>query len=196
MVRCADCGFLGKRDRQTRELRDAEEASRRDDWEPTRLGGSPYQPEGVYEYVPLCTQRRIEFKWDEVPEAIKAERECSDFMSWCPGFTPKEHQEMRDHQYLMNREDRRDGLAEVRYQEQMKEQRAEHKRELLILGGLMIAAVLTAAVINAGWIPKPSWAGNTANQPAIVVVTAIPERVPISTPIPLSTPSTAGFQPQ
>jgi hypothetical protein len=39
---------------------------------------------------------------------ITRERECSMFMPWQPGFTPKEHREMLDRQWMMDREERRD----------------------------------------------------------------------------------------
>jgi len=207
MVKCADCGFLAQRHIETRELRDAEEALRKSGKNLYHLSHDRKSKVYIYEVPPLCTKRQTEFPTEEQPifEAVQQERQCSVFMRWLPGFTPKEHQEMLDRQYLMEREDRRDEemrgredrrdeLAEARYQEQMKEQRAEHKRELLVLGLLMIAAVLTAAVINAGWIPKPPWAGDTASQPLIVVVTAIPQQTPTITPIPPSTPSIAGSQ--
>jgi hypothetical protein len=98
---------------------------------------------------------------------ILRERSCDGFTEWKQGFTPKEHIEMLDRQWLIEREDRRD--AEMRAREDRRDEETRrlqerlHNRELWILGGVvtfaLIAGSIIAAVIEAavsrGW--QPGW---------------------------------------
>ncbi|MCE9565881.1 MAG: hypothetical protein K8U57_27985 [Planctomycetes bacterium] len=115
-VRCADCGYLAIRDRQTRELVEVEVGLRKK-WElPTLPGAGFYQ----YEDFPICLQHksslRIEkasYRHEEVIDLLQQERDCDGFMEWQHGFSPKEHQEMQlaqelQRQQLAQREQERD----------------------------------------------------------------------------------------
>ena len=103
MVKCADCGFLAQRDNQTRELRDAEEGLRKSGKTPVRWGEHSFRPMSdpappVYEHTPLCAELRLEFPAENLLDTIQEERDCSTFVPWRPGFTPKEHREMLERQ--------------------------------------------------------------------------------------------------
>lgn len=229
-IRCENCGLLAFFHVPTREYVPAEAQFRQTgvvpkDEQYRKIFGENYSEtpvciSGKRDFVHLNSYGHLDqFGWQKLLREDMSDP-CGEgsFVKWVPGLGVKEHIEMLNRQYLMERadrldaemreredtrygemrerEDRRDQRVEEHHQEQMQEQRAEHWREMLILGGAVILAILLAAAIGAGWIPKPPWAGDTANQPVIVVVTAMPERTPITTPIPLSTPSTAGSQPQ
>ena len=172
MVKCANCGFLAQRHKDTRELLDAEEGLRKKGDVPRQsVGDGPFartsRPPYVYDCIPLCARLQIEFPQENAIETIQEERECREFMQWHPGFTPKEHLEMLNRQFLMEREDHRD--AEMRAREDRRDQelrrlqQALHRSELWIMGGAVTIALIVSGVIAAiiegavsrGW--NPSW---------------------------------------
>ena len=93
-----------------------------------------------------------------------------------PGFTPKEHREMLDRQWMLEREDRRD--ADQRdWQERVQasvEKRADkrHTKELWIIGGVVTAVVVVATILAA--VIEVVWGGDTINipQPQAIVIPA------------------------
>lgn len=113
-----------------------------------------------------------------INETIIEERECPSYFRWRQGATPREHREMAHRESMLtredriraelhDREDRRD--REMRQREDERDSRLEnlqrefHRRELLILGGVVtfalgvssvVAAILEGAV-SQGW--EPSW---------------------------------------
>ena len=120
MVKCAECGFLAARDIRTRGLEEVEEAFRE--------SGTPPVNEIVdnipcsrHEPLPLCFAQRYNIR-DEFKEftgealsvrlsvymVLIEERECEAFTKWQLGFTPKEHREMMDRQWMREYQDKRE----------------------------------------------------------------------------------------
>jgi hypothetical protein len=173
MVRCADCGFLSLRHLETRELREAEGDYRNTGVIPRNIT----LPKHLYEERPLCFQQLVTFDPEQCksPEdrlaAIQQERgDCRGFTEWKQGFMPKEHREMLDRQWMIEREDRRDKEMRERedlrdketanrHKEQMKDLRGQHWRELIVFGGLIGLATVVAAILDGaishGW--EPLW---------------------------------------
>ena len=151
MVKCADCGFLAQRHKETRQLLDAEEGLRKKGDVPRQpIGDGPLartsHPPFVYEHLPLCAQLQIEFPEENTIEAIQQERECPVFTPWHPGFTPKEHQEMLDRQWLLEwQAEREDDDRRIR--------RVEFLTTAIVagvftVGGVTIGALLTAILTH------------------------------------------------
>lgn len=113
MVKCAECGFLAARNKETRKLEEVEFESRQ----------NGYLKANRYEYIPVCFAMVISFdkeceelrklpqyqsRFDEIGGHIypntgdliipllSKERDCESFIEWIQGFTPREHQEMLD----------------------------------------------------------------------------------------------------
>ena len=98
-VKCADCGYLAVRHRQTRQLLDAELLLRERGY---LLEENPGTGKTVYEPHPICFVQKIKFR-DKVgaspteqslKDAVQNIWECDQFTDWKQGFTPKEHREM------------------------------------------------------------------------------------------------------
>lgn len=101
-VKCAECGFLGSRNHITRQLEETELLTREQGVFPTHLGEPTHEP-------PACS-RRVADLWSEagiknwpidfktytqkIYSAIQEERNCTSWVEWIPGLTPKEHMEM------------------------------------------------------------------------------------------------------
>lgn len=104
-VRCADCGFLAVRDKETRQLVETEIEMRQTWVIPKRPNEPVALP--VYERDPLCFAQAADIgaeihkipgrdtAWTRVILSIIVQpRECAAFTKWRHGFTPREHQEM------------------------------------------------------------------------------------------------------
>ena len=103
MVKCSECGYLAVRDKDSRELKEAE---------------VEYRKRGLriakYEYIPICFVQVRDFR-DEVinkkgasnldnisiGEFISKEIKCELFTKWLQGLTPKEHVEMIDRERML-----------------------------------------------------------------------------------------------
>lgn len=93
-VRCADCGFLAARHKDTRQLLDGE----------PMLRDRGYLPATHYDEHPVCFANKVKFRSpeemgistneDKRKEKLHHPRDCDGFTPWRIGFTPKEHQEM------------------------------------------------------------------------------------------------------
>jgi hypothetical protein len=180
MVRCADCGFLSLRHRETRELREAEADYRTTGEIPpmveARWGTSTrdpaFMPRPAYEAVPLCFPRKINFAdlllWDAQPgdraAVFEAERDCrredGGFVPWEQGFTPKEHREMLDRQKMLDwqasREDADRAWRERQEEKAEKRANTRHWREILIVGLLVGGAAIISQIV-AAFIERGSW---------------------------------------
>ena len=171
MVRCQDCGFLAPRNRQTRELVEVEGDVRhernslrniRTDHVIPGTGNLPT----IYEIVPVCFMQIANFAEEmvgvqEAAAAISKERDCQAFTPWRQGSTPKEHREMLDRKWMLQREDTRDSEA-----------RRMRQFEFIValIGGILI---VIAAFIERG------------GQPTIQVITNTPPTVAVNgTPVP------------
>ena len=99
MVKCADCGFLGVRIRQTRQIVDAEPLMRERGYNPAlTIAGA----DTVYDDAVLCFVRAHNLaaemgRADEENRrrVVQQERECQRFTPWIQGLTPKEHIELK-----------------------------------------------------------------------------------------------------
>jgi hypothetical protein len=163
MVKCSECGFLAARNTETRILEEVEYKSRQDG----NMGRQRYV------LIPVCFAMAFNFdkevkelrkspkfatrrneigeiiypEWkDCVKPILNMERECSSFVQWQQGFTPKEHQEMMDRQEWRNWQEK-----------QRKEDKHWRIIELIVFG---VIAVLVAggftilgALIERGSIP-------------------------------------------
>ena len=124
MVKCAECGFLASRGIQSRRLDETEQEIRSEGIVVPIINlGKPFN---VYE-PPICFMCSADYKAvpftmrinpsTKDPEAqavrteIQRERTCELFTLWKLGSTPKEHREMLDRQWMIDREDARDGKA-------------------------------------------------------------------------------------
>ena len=106
IVKCAECGFLAMRHEHNRGLVEAERITRVDGFVPEKLN---------VEKMPLCFLMLIDFRAhiagaadEQRRDALNAERECADFTPWRQGFSPKEHQEMLDRQWMLDFQTRRE----------------------------------------------------------------------------------------
>ena len=162
MVKCAECGFLAVRHRETRDLREAE-GSYRDTGEiPRDLN----RPKHLYEEVPLCFERLRIFDPQQCASVAGRQEElqgeigpCVGFTEWHHGFTPKEHREMLDRERIVKRdddirkaiwvrEDRRDAKAEQQHRDQMALLKGQHFMGIMFFGVFVIVATIAAAIIE------------------------------------------------
>ncbi len=241
MPKCAACGFITLRNRLTGDLDEMDADFRKTGNPPHReipiVGGAGSKFALVdttpCRHVPMCfalsvtladewpgTKELLEQYKDWPPstmlEVITKERPGCEgkFTKWQQGFTPKEHREMLDRQWMVEREarltkemrEREDRLTrEVREREDKRDEAARtwqgtlHRREMLILGGLVTLAIILSTIlggmIEAGWIPNPR--GDTT-QPILIVEPSPATSDTSLTPTPSlgSTPGMASPQPQ
>ena len=105
-------------------------------------------------------------EFESIRTVIQKERDCPDgFTPWKPYFTPKEHREMLDRQWMLEREDRRDQAARrLRFAE------------------FAVAIIAVVLIVVAAFIER-------GGQPIIQIITnEVPTVVidPTPTPIPSS----------
>lgn len=184
MAKCAECGFLTLREKDTGKLREVDADYR-------VLGRVP--PISGYEELhnyPIC----FAMAWELMPEVEEAaqkqfedhsddwgkyvlvvitrERECSakcgilGFTKYQQGFTPKEHKEMLDRQWMIEREDKRD--TDIR-EWQVRESRSNRKWRMAEFFIALIALIL---VVMAAYIER-------GGQPTINIITQNPPEVTI-----------------
>jgi hypothetical protein len=103
MVRCADCGFVGVRDQETKTLLELDQDARAKGKLPGHLLGSALLEGKV---VMIGQPRCFMVAFDLLDECkniggenaalavIQVERQCPSFTQWHPGYSPKEHREM------------------------------------------------------------------------------------------------------
>jgi hypothetical protein len=155
MVHCSDCGFLALRNQFTGQLDEAEVLYRKTGKIQNRLrpGQRPEPHVGVdsfewpYTDAPICFVQAYDladefYTLADTPlDVLRAERNCDDrklFTPWQQGFTPREHRDMRDRQWMMEREDKRDSDA----------RRWRIYEFLAVLAGLVL--IIVAAFIERG----------------------------------------------
>jgi len=91
MVKCADCGLLGVREKSSGTIAEVTEDGRKNGREPAvminenRIG--PF----------LCCAQLEQFPWTkpgDTKSLLDRERNCNRFVAWQTGFLPKEHVQM------------------------------------------------------------------------------------------------------
>jgi hypothetical protein len=124
MVKCADCGFLSVRNKETRVLEEGEFETRQSgdirtfhyDYLPTCfvIAFNLAKEIGELKQLPKYEEKRdgmggvIWPQYSDINrEAIQRERDCRSFIQWQQGFTPKEHREMMDREWMLKREEER-----------------------------------------------------------------------------------------
>lgn len=106
--------------------------------------------------------------FDELEAVIHKDRsDCSEFMEWQPGSTPKEHREMLDRKWVLDQEtkrvedDRKWRAAQAGLERDWRkgERKARDRDFRVIVAGIIVSAViaLIGAAIAADWIPDPPW---------------------------------------
>src|ERR1700694_4175901 len=120
MVKCSECGYLALRNLETVALAEADSMFREI--------GRPIEPSNAlplnsaFDFFPICFSQQINFvqefsdagakrhpvegepnPYGVIAAIINAERECTKFTGWQQGFTPKEHREILDRQWMTDR---------------------------------------------------------------------------------------------
>ncbi len=170
MVKCSDCGFL--LDRQRRDTREALSG-----------GISSVPPAHREDGLPVDPKENL-YEWQ-----INVERLCPTsadgkhlgFTKWQQGFTPKEHREMLDRQWMLDREERRD--KEMREWQEAQGKKAQEFQWKATMRGAVIGAIVVG--IFSLFAP---WYQTTVTKPPVVNnIIQIPASTP--TPIPTFTPT-------
>lgn len=107
--------------------------------------------------------------WDEAFRdasalVVRRDRTCPSWTKWQQGFSPKEHRELLDRQWMRKQEEQRLD-ADRRWQRRMRrdernwrasvrsEERWWRVGELLVLGVFVSGATLLAGAVGGGWAP-------------------------------------------
>src|SRR5713101_1490489 len=99
MCKCADCGYLSIRKLDSNALVEVIGDTRRAWTTPEIPGKSQYSQ---FDPRPVCFVRAADLleeagnsaAKDAVLPVITKDRNCSGFIKWSPGYSPKEHREM------------------------------------------------------------------------------------------------------
>ena len=172
MVKCSECGYLTVRNMNTYCLDEAGSDFREKGM--VALGreyGRNQYP--LHEAIPLCFARcqylgekvkNITQKnnpTEEVSRIIKEETKCTGFVKWQQGFTPKEHGEMIDRQWMMKYQERREREdKEWREQQEdkqrnwMQSQSKQRFRWEIIVFGILVTLALIGGQILAAFIER------------------------------------------
>lgn len=170
-VKCTDCGFLGVRNCETREIVEVEANSRRNGGIAGFLVGQN-QVKQVYEPYLICFRRAWPLRDEQLPPdrgldktlsdsvlaVIQKPRECSSFTKWEQGYTPREHWEMIQEaerlKWQSQREavdkaerDRRDQEARDFQREQSNLSR-RHQNRTLTVSVVAVAVAVLALLAN------------------------------------------------
>ncbi len=149
MVKCAECGFLSVRNKANYSLGEPT-----NDYREKGVVAIGYDEQGrnqhpLHELIPLCFARQFYLRDtigaidkqknqnDEVKLVINKEIDCKEFTKWQQGFTPKEHREMIDREWMMQHEEERENAD--------RKWRSRQDLKLAIVAGVFIVlgALLT-----------------------------------------------------
>jgi len=152
MAKCSECGFLASRGVHSRQLGETEQEIRLNGGSVIVLNtGKPFN---LFE-PPICFMRSPDYKAipfdlrvdkSAVRSEIQRERTCEYFTPRQQGFTPKEHRDMLDRQWMLEREERRD-------REVKKWQGNQTILALIGMGIFTILGAIIGALIAKGSIP-------------------------------------------
>ena len=176
MKKCTDCGYLAVRNVDSRELEEAEEVFREKGTGPMAkvYEGNPHLR---HEKQPLCFARVHSFSDDfkkaikenipedgRVKQIIQKERQCDKSTDWQQGFTPKEHREMLDREWMIRQEEKRDQDARD-WQSQESQRNRKWRLAEFLIAVLALGLIVLAAFIERG------------GQPTINIITPEPPEV-------------------
>ncbi len=95
MARCAECGYLAVRNRNTQQLEEVGQHYRDTGESPKTSTGFP-----AWDSTPMCTRKAFDlakemkaFDASSVLEVISKERNCRNATSYMPGYSPRDHYE-------------------------------------------------------------------------------------------------------
>lgn len=210
MVKCAGCGFLAVRHKQTRQLLDAELLLRERGY---LLETDPVTGTTAYEPYPICFVQKLNFRivvGNNPTEAIlsatvREPRECDGFTEWQQGFTPKEHLEMiQEKDRLAWQKEREDADREFQSQQVARAEQFQadeaaradkrHKDDIDLYGRgqraewwRLFAAVVLGAILASGvpWFVKGKTSTDDSTKPKGQLVQSPP---PASAEPPTETP--------
>ena len=183
MARCTDCGFISLRNRLTGDLDEMDADFRKTGNPPHRelpaVGGMGNKFTLVdttpYRHVPICFAMAVDLGEDRGGSSelrdryrdwsadsmlgviIKERPECEGkFTEWRQGSTPKEHREMLDRKWMMDRQQIRED-EDRQYRE--RQRKDDRKYRLIELGVIGIIGVLAAGAftILGAFIERGSW---------------------------------------
>ncbi len=149
MVKCAECGYLSVRKKRDYSLLDASSDFRERGAVPNETDDKGMNQHPLHELIPLCFGRQPYLRDaiktidkqknsnDEVKAVINKEIDCKEFTKWQQGFTPKEHREMIDREWMMQHEEERENAD--------RKWRSRQDLKLAIVAGVFIVlgALLT-----------------------------------------------------
>jgi hypothetical protein len=185
MVKCADCGYLAQhiyRGSIPQGFIDVEESSRETGDLPTLARYISYKPDLGPDklggdYFPMCFSHvfnlgqevkdqiakvsKTESPVSVVKDVIQKERACEQFVKWIRGFTPKEHMEMVDREWMQKHlEEREDAARKWREEQEDKdrtwraEQEKKRSKDEWIRIVILALATIIAGVIGY-FLPHP-----------------------------------------
>jgi len=168
-VKCAACGFLAVIRISPRELAEAEAEYR------SRGHIADNNGRLVYEEFPVCFVRaaRLKSEWVATRQAgqeptgiLKSERDCSAFIPWQQGFSPKEHVEMQ----LLEQQRTWQATRENDQRNWQKQESADNKKwrafELFVMAVLVAGATIIAQLASA-FIERGSWFADPKPPPVV-----------------------------
>ncbi len=118
--KCADCGYLTIRNRKIYSLDEADIDFREKGIVPTVYDEVGRNPHKLHRDLPLCfvgnsylsnaikNIKHNDNPFDEIKEIIQTENDCKEFTEWRQGYTPIEHREMLDRQWMLDYQTRRE----------------------------------------------------------------------------------------
>jgi hypothetical protein len=159
MVKCANCGCLSARNRITRELEEVEKTTRENGETPRTITGAE-DSRGLQVWISRQEDLLVCFlqKYDliseveklkkgntkvtaSIMEVIQGERDCSQFVEWKQGFTPKEHQEILDRKQMLDWQAKRED-ADRRWQSR------QNWKLVVVAGVFTILGTILGAMIK------------------------------------------------
>jgi hypothetical protein len=126
-------------------------------------------------------------EYDLLPIIQKPDRDCSKWRKWEQGFSPKEHREMMDRQWMLNMEDKRD-TSTREWQAEQEAKRRRFQLWLAVLSGLMVILAAMVGALYGVYVQRDVDPPNITIQMPASTPTPIPTFTP--TPTPMSAPPT------
>ena len=136
MVKCADCGFLAFRHFETQQLVEATEKIRERGAFPTTTGS---YKRSMLEKVPICFAMKYDLRAElpgdkddpngpDIVTVVRKERTCDGLTPWERGFSPKEHRERLDREWLLEWQTKREE-ADRNWRQEQEAKRVQEDRE-------------------------------------------------------------------